>query len=135
VSENLQIIEVNNNRSAQHHYQGLNFRDWGLCIIYVNSDVFGIELSKLFFAEQRTYQNDDGEMGRFIGLCGSRRRRAALKMLERRRRQKAHGVGHYIIRSVLVDGLDSSSRIHPPNRNNMLLLHQPTSCLARISTH
>jgi hypothetical protein len=35
--------------------------------------VFGVGLSELIFVEQRTYQNDDGEMGRFIGLYGSRR--------------------------------------------------------------
>jgi hypothetical protein len=57
--------------------------------------VFGVGLSELIFVEQRTYQNDDGEMGRFIGLYGSRRA-AGLKMLARRRRQKAHGVGLYI---------------------------------------
>jgi hypothetical protein len=58
--------------------------------------VFGVGLSELIFVEQRTYQNDDGEMGRFIGLYGSRRAAAAgHKMLARRRRQKAHGVGLY----------------------------------------
>jgi hypothetical protein len=67
----------------------LSLRDLGLCVIYVNSDVFGVGLSELiFFFEQRTYQNDDGEMGRFIGLYGSRRAAAGLKMLARRR-QKA----------------------------------------------
>jgi hypothetical protein len=99
LSENLEINEVTKNRSAQHHYQGLSLRDWGLCVIYVNSGVFGIELSKLIFVEHRTYQNDDGEMGRFIGLCGSRRAAAAgLEMLAARRPQKTHGVGLYLQR-------------------------------------
>jgi hypothetical protein len=73
----------------------LNLRDWGLCEIYFNSDVFGAGLSEQNFCfEQRTYQNDDCEMRRFIGLYGSRRA-VGLKMLARRRRQKAHGVGLY----------------------------------------
>jgi hypothetical protein len=60
--------------------------------LYVNSDVFGVGLSELMFVEQRTYQNDDGEMGRSI--YGSHRA-AGLKMLARRHRQKAHGFGLY----------------------------------------
>ena len=67
----------------------MNLRDWGLSVIYVNSDVFGVGLSELIFFQQRTYQHDDGETGRFIGLHGSRRA-AGLKMLARR--QKAHSV-------------------------------------------
>jgi hypothetical protein len=63
------------------------------CVIYVNSDVFGVGLSELSFVEQRKYQNADGKIGRFIGLYGSRRAAASLEMLARRRRQKAHGVG------------------------------------------
>jgi hypothetical protein len=35
--------------------------------------VFGVGLSKLIFVEQRTYKNDDGNMGRFIDIYGSRR--------------------------------------------------------------
>jgi hypothetical protein len=56
--------------------------------------VFGVGLSELIFVKQRT-QNDDGEMGRFIGLYGSRRA-AGHKMLARRRQQKAHDVGLYL---------------------------------------
>jgi hypothetical protein len=51
----------------------LSLRDWGISVIYVNSDVFGVGLSEPSFVEQWTYENDDGEMGRFIGLYGSRR--------------------------------------------------------------
>jgi hypothetical protein len=76
-------------------------RDWGLCIIFVNSDVFGIGFSELTFVEQRTCQNDNGKMGRFIGLYGSSRAAAAgHKMLARRRRQKAHSVGLYLVSPV-----------------------------------
>jgi hypothetical protein len=62
----------------------LSLRDWGLCVLYINSDVFGVGLSELiFFVEQGTYQNDDGGIGRFIGLYGSRCAAAAgLKTLE-----------------------------------------------------
>jgi hypothetical protein len=65
----------------------------GLCVIYFNSDVFGVGLSELTFFEQRTCQNDDGEMGRFIDLYGSRRdvALAGLNMLARRRQKPMHG--------------------------------------------
>jgi hypothetical protein len=39
--------------------------------------VFGVGLSELIFVEQWTYQNNDGEIGRFIGLYGSHRAAAA----------------------------------------------------------
>jgi hypothetical protein len=35
--------------------------------------VFGVELSELICVKQRTYQNDDGKLRRFMGLYGSRR--------------------------------------------------------------
>jgi hypothetical protein len=60
--------------------------------------VFGVGLSELIFVEQRTYQNDDGEIRRFIGLWFTPRPAAAgLKMLARLRRRKKtmHGVDLY----------------------------------------
>lgn len=41
--------------------------------------MLGTRLSELIFVEKQTYQNYDGEMRRFIGICGSRRAAAYKK--------------------------------------------------------